>query len=339
MPARLIDIFVPNDAEQRVAVSLEEHPLMGVWSEKQSEGMTHVQVLVVTGEAEAVLDDLERHLAGVRDFRIILLPVLAALPRAGEKEGHEEVIPSEGEQSPQKTPLRVSRTELYAQISKTIELSTVYSVLVILSAVVASVGLMRGNVAVIIAAMVIAPMLGPNMALALAATLADFDLAKKASKAGALGVLLALVFSLLVGAVLGVDPQAPEIAGRTQVAISDVALALASGAAGALAFTSSAATWLIGVMVAVSLLPPLVACGMLLGGGYYGDAGAAFLLFMTNIICVNLVAVATFVMQGIRPRSWWEASKARRATKWALIIWSVMLVLLVIVILLSEKAS
>ena len=92
-------------------------------------------------------------------------------------------------------------------------------------------------------------------------------------------------------------------------------------------------------MVAVALLPPLVTCGMLIGVGDWRHAVGAFLLFGTNIICVNLAAIGTFVAQGIRPRTWWEASKARRAAKMALLIWGVLLLILVALILVWQRLN
>jgi hypothetical protein len=97
------------------------------------------------------------------------------------------------------------------------------------------------------------------------------------------------------------------------VGLGDIAVALASGCAGALAFTTGVSATLIGVMVAVALLPPLVTFGLLLGGGNLDLATGALSLFLMNLICVNLAGVATFLVQGIRPASWWEKDQAGNA--------------------------
>ena len=91
---------------------------------------------------------------------------------------------------------------------------------------------------------------------------------------------------------------------------------------------------LVGVMVAVALLPPLVAAGLLGGGGHWEDAAGASLLLLTNMACINLAAVATFLMQRVRPRTWWEAERARRATRIAVTTWIIVLVVLLAVMLL-----
>jgi uncharacterized membrane protein len=134
-----------------------------------------------------------------------------------------------------------------------------------------------------------------------------------------------------MGLVFPVDPAVPELARRTRVGLSDLALALAAGSAGSLAYTTGLPTAVIGVMVAVALLPPLVVTGLMVGAGEMGMALGAAMLVVTNVTAVNLAGVATFLAQKIRPRSWWEAERARKATRMALVIWLGMLAVLVLI--------
>ena len=151
----------------------------------------------------------------------------------------------------------------------------------------------------------------------------------------AASLLLALVLSLSFGAVFTVDATLPEVALRTDIGLADVALALAAGVAGALSFTRGVSTALIGVMVAVALLPPLVAVGLLLGSGQMGAAYGAFLLLCTNVVCVNLAGVVTFFAQGIQPMKWYEAEQAKRSIRIALPLWLFALAVLIVAILLA----
>jgi uncharacterized membrane protein len=130
-----------------------------------------------------------------------------------------------------------------------------------------------------------------------------------------------------------VDPSVREIASRTEVGLSDVALALAAGSAGALAFTTGLSAAVVGVMVAVALLPPLATVGLLLGSGHPRLAVGALLLTLTNIVCVNLAGVATFLWQRVNPRHWWEADRAKRMVRVSGAIWLALLALLVALIL------
>jgi len=166
--------------------------------------------------------------------------------------------------------------------------------------------------------MVIAPLLGPNMALGLAVTLADGALARRAFRANLAGVAVCLLLSVPLGVALEAfwpgAFEASEVRSRVVPVPVDLLLALASGVAGAMAFTTSVAMSLVGVMVAVALLPPLVVVGMSAGGAHWSDALNALLLLLGNVLCVNLASVATFLVVGVQPRSWWETKRARRAS-------------------------
>ena len=338
MGLRLLEIFIPERYKKEVEEVLEGQDVLDIWQEKIEKNCTHVKILLPTGETEKVLDVLEKRFSTIEGFRIILLPVEASIPRPKpEKETKPESGPSELGQKPASKIIRISREELYSDIEKTIRLSWVFVVMVILSSIVASIGILRNNVVFIIGAMVIAPVLGPNVALSFATTLGDIPLSRRAVQAIALGILTALASSILLGIVFKVDPNIPELLSRTEVSLGDVVLALAAGSAAALSFSSGLLSALIGVMVAVALLPPLVTLGMLMGSGHWELASGSLLLFLINIICVNLAGVVSFIAQGIRPLTWWQADKAKKATRFAIIIWTALLFALVIFILLAPR--
>ena len=218
----------------------------------------------------------------------------------------------------------------------TVVISWFFFAMVFFSSIVASVGILRNNVVYIIGAMVIAPLLGPNVALSLATTLGDIGLSRRALRAIGFGILTALLSSVVIGMFFEVSPEIPELLSRTEVGLGDIVLALVAGSAAALSFTSDLYSALIGVMVAVALLPPLVTLGMLTASGQWELALGSLYLFLINLICVNLAGVLTFLIQGIRPLTWWEATKAKKATRIALIIWAFLLITLAIMILLSR---
>jgi len=335
MALRLIEIVLPDEASQGVQGLLKEQKLLGTWSEKLSEEQTLVKILLLAEKTEEVLDLLEKNFSMIKGFRIIILPVEASIPRPTEDKPSKQEEP-EPEQPPDGKAVRISREELYSDIIDTTKLSNIYIAMVLLSAIVAAFGLMGNNVAVIIGAMVIAPMLGPNVALSLATTLGDVTLARIALKTNAVGILIAFILSVFIGFIFTVDPAIPEIASRTKVGLDAIVIALASGSAGVLAFTTGVSAILIGVMVAVALLPPLVVFGLLLGSGHVLQAFDALLLLLVNIICINLAGVVTFLVQGIHPKTWWETEKAKKATRIAIGMWIILLSALIIVILLSK---
>ena len=307
MTLRLIEMVVPEPAGGELQKLLAEQSVLEVREFGLRGGEVMVRILLEAGKSEAVLDILEKQYAGKEDFRIVILPVEATLPRVEVAEPDAPAEPPSGKNPPEKTtPERISRHELYEDISDAARFSRVYFAMVALSAIVATIGLEHNSVAIVIGAMVIAPLLGPNVALALATTLGDLTLAKQAALTSLAGIAAVTLMTLIIGALLHVDPKLSQLASRTQVGLSDVALALAAGCAGALAFTTGVSAILVGVMVAVALLPPMVTFDLLLGGGQLTLAMGALSLLVANLICLNLAGVVTFMVQGIRPATWWE---------------------------------
>jgi uncharacterized hydrophobic protein (TIGR00341 family) len=337
MALRLIEIYLPSSEKDRAEQILKDHQMLGTWKEELMEGQILIRLLLPMEQTGAILDLLEKHFTTVEGFRILLLPVEASIPRPQTDEEEAEAQEVQVEEKLEKKIAGISREELYADIQETSKLSWIYVVFVILASLVAAIGLVRDNVVIIIGAMVIAPLLGPNVALSFATTLADVDLARRAIKTNAVGILAALILAILLGFVLEFDPNASRIVSGTEVSLGDMILALAAGSAAALSFTTGVLSALIGVMVAVALLPPIVILGMLIGAGQWDMALGALLLLLTNLICVNLSGVVTFLARGLRPLTWWDAKRAKKATRKAIGIWTFLLLILVIIILLSQK--
>lgn len=318
MSLRLLQIVVAAEAADEVRSIVETDAGVTAWLDPLQDGLVLIRALLIAESVEGVTDRLETQVMPRDEMQIMLLPVEAAIPRLEPASSSPAV----------RTDTRISREELYGAISGATRSVPVFLTMSILSAVVASIGLLRDNVAVLIAAMVIAPLLGPNMALALATTLGDGGLARRAIFINLIGSISVLAVAVLIGVLFTVDPTGPEIAARTGIGAGDLLLALCAGVAGTLAFTTGASSTLIGVMVAVALVPPLVAFGMLLGTGAYQPALGAALMLAANIICVNIAAVATFMVLGVRPAAYWEAQRARRATRLAFSAWVLLLIAL-----------
>lgn len=337
MALRLIELYLPaSENLEWLRDKLNEQPINGIWTEKVSDNQNHIQILVSSVNSGEVLDLLEKMYSNVEGFRIILLPVETTIPKIEEKNENNDIDKVEVK-TEKKIGIGISRQELYSRISGNADANRFFIYLVIVSSIVASVGILKNNVAVIIGAMVIAPLMGPNVALALATTLGDTELLRRSIKSNIAGSLIALIFSISLGYFLKVNPQIPELYSRTQVGLGDIVLALASGSAGALSYTMGLPSALIGVMVAVALLPPLVSCGMLFGSGHFTLASGAFVLLMVNIICVNLSGVFTFLAQGVRPLTWWETHRAKKSTKFAIMLWTTLLIILLVIIIQTKK--
>ncbi len=332
MALRLIEMVLREKDAGEVRELLEEHKMLEHRQIRLPDGEVLVRILADAEQIESLLDLLEKQYAGPEGNRVVILPVEATLPRA-----EPEPQGAPGEQAQEGLPERIGREELYEDIKDAARCSRVYLAMVVLSTIVAAVGLYNDSVAIIIGAMVIAPLLGRSMALSLGTTLGDLSLLRHALLTALAGFAMTMVLSVVIGVLVHVNPASPEVASRTGVGPGNIVVAVASGCAGALAFTTGVSAALIGVMVAVALLPPLVAFGLLLGGGHSALAMGALSLFFMNLVSVNLAGVATFLAQGIHPATWWEKARSARATGLAIALWVVLLAALVGMILLLRK--
>jgi uncharacterized hydrophobic protein (TIGR00341 family) len=335
MEQRLIEIVLPEGRGDDISELLHGQNLAGYWRDVLAENKARIRILIASADVEPVLDILEPYLETLPGASALLLIVEASIPRPINTQPKFQEKEGDNDGSVTKTSDRISRHELYSDISSKTNISTTYLIMVILSAIIAAIGLVRNDMAIIIGAMVLAPLLIPNVALALASTLGDTELALKSLAAAVVGFILALVIGILIGCLYTVQPEIPAIAARTTLHWSDLVLALASGTAGVLAFTSGGHLSLIGVMVAVALMPPLVTAGLLFGSGVPVLGFKAMELACANVICVNLAGILTFSLKGIRPGTWWEKSKAARATHRALGIWIMFLLLLAFILFLQ----
>jgi uncharacterized hydrophobic protein (TIGR00341 family) len=325
MALRFMEIVIPEHCLNEAHMLLEAIPDADRWEAPLEGGTILINVLLPMESVEELVDDFERRFSSEKSLRLILLPVEAALPR---DKNMLEKTPVGNEPKARPKFLRISREELYQTIDQSAGITPMFLAMVVLSSIVAAVGLLRDNGAAVIGAMVIAPLLGPNAGLALATTLADKVLAQKALMSNLVGVAIAFFFSVTIGFISPVDIARPEIAARIEVNVLDIALALAAGITGSLAFTTGVAASLIGVMVAVALLPPTIVFGMLVGSGEWSAAFGAMLLLAINVTAVNLSGVGTFYALGIKPRNWWAAQKAKQMSRVALVLWVFLLAIL-----------
>ncbi len=319
---KIIDIIADSGHAATIGSIAEQHELNDIWQGPTADdGRQLTRLQVRPGDLQKVLDALQSVLGTSEDYRITVLTTEVVLPRPAETDdGHEE------------GSVRAARESLYNEVARSARLNMDYLLLVLLSTVVATIGLIENNVAVVIGAMVIAPLLGPNLALALAAALGDLSLMGQSLRTSLAGLGMATGLAVVVGWLWPGALSSPELLGRTNVGLDSVALALASGGAAALSITSSLPAVLVGVMVAVALLPPAATFGLMLGAGQLTLAVGAGLLLAVNIVCVNLAAKVVFLCTGIRPRTWFEQHRARQSMTTYILIWIVSLAILLVVI-------
>lgn len=281
-----------------------------------------VKMLVSNDSVQSVLDSTQKILSSSEISKIVVMPVEAAIPRKNNTDKNKK-----------KKSSSTSREELYQQIEQNTQIDINYFLLVLLSSIVAAVGMLENNIAVVIGAMVIAPLLGPNIALAFGTVLGDTTLMLRALIALILGILLALASSYLLAYAYPNSEYSHELLTRTTVGLSAIVMALASGAAAALSMTTRLSAVLVGVMVAVAILPPTVAMGLMIGYQNYGLALGAFILLSVNIVCINISGNIIFLVKGIRPRTQSDNKKAKKTAYLYIFIWLILLLSLLIVLI------
>ncbi|UZK02753.1 TIGR00341 family protein [Venatoribacter cucullus] len=281
---QIIEVVTPASLEDDVLRLAKRNEVSDVWISGQRDNQSVIKILLSNEKSQKVMDQLQELMSGKNNFRVLVYPLELSLPNDSTKKAS------------------LTRESLYNQLSAESQLDGHYLMLVFLSTVVAAIGLMENNVAVIIGAMVIAPLLGPNLALSLATTLGHIKEVRKSLRTLLAGLLLALVISIGIGVVSPNIDLTSELMSRTHVGLSSLALALASGAAAALSITTGVSSVLVGVMVAVALLPPTVTLGIMLGIQNWPLALGALALLLVNIASVNFTTQLTMRLKGIQPR-------------------------------------
>lgn len=325
MPLRVVEVVASREHSDAIAKAAEQHGAIDKWlctSARQQPAVT--RILVETGEAQGLLDRLQTLLARDLRKRIVLMPAVATLPEVEEE--------MEAEKADDRRPSGAAREELFHAISAGVNVDGVFVFLVLLSTAVASIGMLGDNVAVVIAAMLIAPLLGPILAFAFAVALGERGLMLRAVRTSAIGFLLTIGVSITAGLLLPLDLTSEELLSRTDVSFDGIALALASGAAAALSLTTGVSSVLVGVMVAVALLPPAATLGFMLGAGETARASGAAMLLAVNLVCAILSAQIVFLARGIKPRTWWERKDASQSTRLSLIVSGAFLIALAVLI-------
>lgn len=191
---------------------------------------------------------------------------------------------------------------VYMQLRRGARADTDYHVLMVLAAAVATLGVLLNSPAVVIGAMLLAPLMTPIAGAALGVVQGDSKLIRLSVGSVISGTSAALLIAFVVAFALPGSEVTGEFSARTEPGLLDLLVALGSGVAAAYAISRpglSAA--LPGVAVAAALVPPLavVATGVALGE--WQDAGGGALLFGTNLVAIAAASAATFLAIGFRP--------------------------------------
>lgn len=208
-----------------------------------------------------------------------------------------------------------------------------YYLMVVLSCSIATLGLIINSPAVIIGAMLLAPLMSPIIGIGLASIIGDARILRSSMIALFGGAALAISLSFLLTLENKLLPfvslqEIPgEILSRTRPTPIDLVIALAGGIAAAYALTKpNLSAALPGVAIATALMPPLCTIGTGLALGRLDIAGGATLLFITNAITIAFASAFVFFLRGFSA----SARRTGQRLPRSLIISAILVILLLV---------
>jgi uncharacterized hydrophobic protein (TIGR00271 family) len=192
------------------------------------------------------------------------------------------------------------RIALFDRIQGGARLTPDFTIMIGLSVVIASCGLMADNASVVIGAMLVAPFMTSLVGIGLALAQGNLALMKRSGLAMGAGLLVGLVLSFVLGWLVPMDELPLEVLARGDPDLVDLAIAFVSGMAAAYAVSRvSVAESIVGVAIAAALVPPLSCIGIMVANGYVLEAEGTTILLITNLAAIALGAAFTFRWLGV----------------------------------------
>ena len=208
---------------------------------------------------------------------------------------------------------------VHAEISDGSEPALRFYILVAVSTLIASFGLIANSTAVVIGAMLVAPLMTPIFGIALALVRGEPNLLGRAARAEIVGVVAAVSMGFVLGLILGDIEPTPEMLSRTRPNLFDLFVAVLAGFAGAYALVDEKISpALPGVAIATAIVPPLANSGLCLALGEVSGGIGSFLLFFANFLSILVVASGTFILSGMAKQYGAKAKHIEYARRFAL---------------------
>jgi len=191
---------------------------------------------------------------------------------------------------------------VYQMLSENARPSIEYYILTILSCVIATTGLNQGSTAVIIGAMIVAPLMTPILAFSLSVIWGDLQLMKTSLQSIVKGTFWAIVISAIIAYAVPLSGFNQEILSRTKPSLFDILVAIASGLVGAYGTANKkVSNSLVGIAIAVALMPPLCTVGIGVGTFDRAVTTGALILYIINLVSISLAGAVVFWVMKIHP--------------------------------------
>lgn len=294
-----LQVNTPSSNKDDVKDVLEDHSsdVFSVEAEKNDEDTNIFYATVDSSD----IDEITEELKAIKDIEVGDLGIRVLTQDSLIEKGQK----TRGSSS------KLSQEEVYSKAQESAAFNRPQWILMALSSAIASYGLMLDNIAVVIGAMMLAPVLSPIVSSSIAVTIGDTSLMKKGLFTAIGGVILAVTVSAL-----SVMPFTVEINSTMNTIVSagfpNLILSLFVGSAAALAFVTGYRDQIAGVAVAVALVPPLAATGI---GLTLGDQ--LFTLNALSIAVINLLSVLisgsiSLKLLGFKPSTYYKKKNAEK---------------------------
>lgn len=208
----------------------------------------------------------------------------------------------------------VDHDAVLLQISEDSGWSGRYAFLIVISAAISLLGLLMPSVAVLIGAMLLSPLMMPIIGMGFGIATLDFREMRRAAIALGAGSAIAVLLSIVLVTISPIQTITSEIAGRTQPTLFDLLVALLSAIAGAYALIRGRGGTVVGVAIAIALMPPLVVVGFGIATWNWTVFSGSLLLFLTNAITIALTAALVARVYGF------GSHLSRHHTGWQLVL-------------------
>ena len=218
------------------------------------------------------------------------------------------------------TPQDINQIQIDLLEESTLYLN--YVVLILGSCVIATFGLLSNSAAVIIGAMIVAPLMLPIRGLAFGALKGNISLFRKGLTAIVIGTIIAIILAWFLGSLVRIPNFGSEVVARSKPTLLDLGIAVAAGGISAFAKVQPKVSGtLAGTAIAVALMPPICVIGLGLSHANWSLSLGASLLYLTNLLGITLSCMLTFLIAGYIP-----LYRARKALIWALTLTAILLI-------------
>ena len=334
---RLVQVRIPTGTLEDVTSRLDSADVDYVVTEETSsrEFSAVVTFPLPTNAVESVLAELRE--AGIDEnaYTVIVQAETVISKRFDElTEEYKQTEESEN---------KIAREELQTNAKSMVSGPRIYLAMTFISSVVATAGLLLDSAATVVGSMVIAPLIGPALAASVGTVVDDHELFVRGIKLQVSGIVVAISSAALFAAFLrfgnlvppGLDPLSiGEIRERLAPNILVLAIALGSGVAGIISLMTGVSVALVGVMIAVALIPPAAAMGIGIAYGIPSLTIGSGVFVLVNVLSINLAALTVLWYAGYRPKAWFRVSDVRSA-----VVKRIVVLILVILLLSSFLAA